>query len=531
MTNPPRPDAILQEISRLSAAGLGAEAERLARAWLADHPGAPPALNALAVVLAKRGAFAEAEGFARSAVAAAPAEAVFQSVLGHVLYRKGDLAGAARAYGAAVALRPGHADWLHNLGIVRAAQGRHEEALAAQRAAQAAGPHRWHAAMEAAALLRKLGHDSQALAAYEDVITAAPDYVPAHQEYTDLAWSLGHDIGGLKSYAFARARVGPRPDLMLAEAETRLRLNQAAPAAELLIQARELAPQDADIANALARALAMRGQKDEARAEFARTLALAPQMVAHRRDFGTFLLAIHDFAAARDMLEPALELAPRDQSILACLALARRLLGDAGWQRLMDVELVREVHLPVPRGFADTASFHHALAEELTARHTHRVAPLDQTLRGGTQTSGRLFDNPSRAVGLLREGIARALEDHVAALSPDAAHPFLSRAGQGFGFAGSWSSCLAPGGFHTNHVHPSGWISSAYYVALPDGEEGALQFGQSQFLLGADDEPLRVVKPAAGKLVLFPSYFWHGTVPFHAAGRRLTVAFDVAAET
>jgi len=26
--------------------------------------------------------------------------------------------------------------------------------------------------------------------------------------------------------------------------------------------------------------------------------------------------------------------------------------------------------------------------------------------------------------------------------------------------------------------------------------------------------------------VLFPSYFWHGTVPFHA-GARLTAAFDV----
>ncbi len=28
-------------------------------------------------------------------------------------------------------------------------------------------------------------------------------------------------------------------------------------------------------------------------------------------------------------------------------------------------------------------------------------------------------------------------------------------------------------------------------------------------------------------LVLFPSYLWHGTVPFDAGGRRLTAAFDV----
>jgi hypothetical protein len=40
----------------------------------------------------------------------------------------------------------------------------------------------------------------------------------------------------------------------------------------------------------------------------------------------------------------------------------------------------------------------------------------------------------------------------------------------------------------------------------------------------------RVVRPEPGKLVLFPSYFWHGTVPFHSEKTRLTVAFDVVPE-
>ena len=31
---------------------------------------------------------------------------------------------------------------------------------------------------------------------------------------------------------------------------------------------------------------------------------------------------------------------------------------------------------------------------------------------------------------------------------------------------------------------------------------------------------------AAGRLVLFPSYMWHGTVPFHDAASRTTIAFD-----
>jgi len=28
-------------------------------------------------------------------------------------------------------------------------------------------------------------------------------------------------------------------------------------------------------------------------------------------------------------------------------------------------------------------------------------------------------------------------------------------------------------------------------------------------------------------LVLFPSYMWHGTIPFHDAQARTTIAFDV----
>ena len=46
--------------------------------------------------------------------------------------------------------------------------------------------------------------------------------------------------------------------------------------------------------------------------------------------------------------------------------------------------------------------------------------------------------------------------------------------------------------------------------------------------LGASDVVERYVKPQPGKLVLFPSYVWHGTVPFTRSAERMTVAFDAA---
>jgi hypothetical protein len=100
-------------------------------------------------------------------------------------------------------------------------------------------------------------------------------------------------------------------------------------------------------------------------------------------------------------------------------------------------------------------------------------------------------------------------------------------------FSGSWSVRLRDAGFHVNHVHPQGWISSALYVALPASEDGRdphagwLTLGEPPRGLIPQTLQGRYIEPKPGRLVLFPSWMWHGTVPF-PSGERLTVAFDVA---
>jgi uncharacterized protein (TIGR02466 family) len=99
-------------------------------------------------------------------------------------------------------------------------------------------------------------------------------------------------------------------------------------------------------------------------------------------------------------------------------------------------------------------------------------------------------------------------------------------------FNGSWSVRLRTMGHHANHVHPRGWISSACYVELPDimnearREDGVLTFAQPSIITTPTLDAEYVVRPEVGMLVLFPSYFWHGTVPFSSDQARLTVAFD-----
>ena len=524
----------------------------------------------MTMLLVGRGAFAEAEDTAKRAVAAAPGEATLVNTLGNIHYKRDRLDEAEAAYSQAVALKPAYAVAWYNLGLVRTAMGRLDEALTAQQQAARHDPrhagawaqigallHRLRRSQEAATALRAavrlapdyaeahclLGHalaassqEEAALAAYRQAIVLKPDYPEAHRAYNDLAWSMGQDVRREPSWRWARQRAGDKPELLVGEAELKLQFGDGAAAEPLLRQAQTAGGKRADIANALGQALTLQRRFSEAEEAYALALRLEPERLRHHQDLATCLLRGDNPAAARAVLEAALARWPGDQLLLGCLTVAYRALGDGRFAQLVDVRLVREFTLPLPPGFSDHRIFNAALAEELERLHTQRAAPLDQTLRHGTQTAGTLFERDSKPIALLHDSIRETVAQYIRELPPDDTHPFLARRSEAFRFAGSWSCRLASAGFHTNHIH-SAWISSAYYVDLPEsvrhGTGGALKFGESQFLLGEEDRPLGEVTPAVGKLVLFPSYYWHGTTPFLDSKARLTVAFDVlpAAET
>jgi hypothetical protein len=184
----------------------------------------------------------------------------------------------------------------------------------------------------------------------------------------------------------------------------------------------------------------------------------------------------------------------------------------------------------------DTAAFLADLRAALEPLHQAGHEPLQQSLRSGSQTPGFLFGRGEPAIAAAREAFRRAVEGWIAGLPDDTAHPFLARKAPSVRFSGSWSVRLWSSGKHVNHIHPEGWMSSAFYVALPPslgtpladgGQAGYIQFGQPPDELGLGLPPRRVVQPRPGRLALFPSYFWHGTVPFEDDAPRMTVAFDM----
>jgi tetratricopeptide (TPR) repeat protein len=231
---------------------------------------------------------------------------------------------------------------------------------------------------------------------------------------------------------------------------------------------------------------------------------------------------------AATLLETVVDTEPDNLSAWALLELAWRMTRDPRHQWL--------IGQPGLYGTQQLALGGHRLediAAALRTLHRARSQPIGQSVRGGTQTAGQLFLRNEPEIRMLTSALAAAIRQFVDGLPPaDPRHPLLRHRNSGMAFGPSWSVRLTGGGFHAAHFHPNGILSSACYIALPDAvaeaeeKAGWLEIGRPPPELSIDLPPLKVFEPEPGRLVLFPSFLFHGTRPF-PSGERLTVAFDL----
>lgn len=124
-----------------------------------------------------------------------------------------------------------------------------------------------------------------------------------------------------------------------------------------------------------------------------------------------------------------------------------------------------------------------------------------------------------------------AVRDYISRLRAEDADLVGRRKRDRYRFAGLWSTRLSHEGYQPNQVHDRGWISGIYCVAYApterprDPHAGWLKFGEPNRPVGRCLAE-RVIEPKVGTLVLFPSYVWHGIIPFEGS-EHLTAAFDI----
>jgi tetratricopeptide (TPR) repeat protein len=382
-------------------------------------------------------------------------------------------------------------------------------------------------------LLGDLGRLEEAAQAYRELLRERPQLLDAHETLARLLPMIGAGEQALDAYEEALT-THPTPELYrsaitaardLKDARTMLRWSEAA---------LEKYGREPDLVAFRGLALGLEGDSEGALAELEPLAAAGFDLVLGHCAY--YRAKLGDLRAAETHALAATEKMPLDQAAWSYLTIIWRLLEDPREAWLADYDrLVMPITIEPPQGFDTTEAFMAQLADDLDELHSSQHHPLEQSLRHGTQTRGLLFDRQIASVRALAGQVRDQIEACVAALPKDDRHPFLGRNSGRVRFAGSWSVRLRSGGFHISHIHHTGWISSALYIslpkevaALPDGASGpgALTFGVPDEALGLDLTPRRVEPPRVGRLVIFPSYFWHGTIPFESAEPRLTVAFD-----
>jgi len=497
-------EAMLSLGQAQQAAGQLAEAERTFRSMLHVQPGLQIAKQCLAGVLLDLDRAPEAEAIMRQALAQGSPNPRQTAAL------------------------------KHNLGIALKKQRRHEEALEALDEAKALVPDMKLVDYNRAATLQQLRRGGDAIDAYRLAVARDPADILAHRELNQLLYRLDRGDEFLKSYDEAMALLPDFASLPLGKADLLYRADRHEEALENFARAAHLSPGSVSAQDGMGLALMSLGRLDEAVRQHEKALAMEPENVGTRINALSTLLRAGEVERARDVAEEGLRREPDHQTYLALWGLALRALGDPREASINDyASQVQVFELDPPEGFSDMESFNHELNAYLDRLHTDKREFLDQTLRGGTQTLDNLFRAGHDPVDKLRAQIDKAVAIYISRMKADETHPLLKYKRDDFRYTDSWSSRLYDCGFHTNHVHPRGWISSAYYVSVPEAaadetaKQGWIKFGEPHIEMGLKDPIRRTVKPRPGTLVLFPSYTWHGTVPFHDKTARTTIAFDV----
>ncbi len=553
------------------ASAAGGELEQAAiyyRQSLSSHARQPEVLNNLANVCQKLGLVEDAEHHyqealslnqcyfdawknlgllylsqhrnddARQALTSAlelnPSNPSVLTAMGNV-YRDGNCyREAADYYNRALEADPRYVNALYNLALCHKGLEQHQQALTCFNKARDIGPHVAQIDLSQGNVMFELGEISEAERYYKSALEKDPNLVLIHETLSEYYWQLGRHDQIETSYRAALADNPTNIALLESFIHTMVACQRIDTARELISigLAQSTTP---ELLYLRAKLHAQDGDYSAARQGFEQSLQQRFSI-----DSAHDLIKLHiltgEYELASGVIDRALTVDSDQQLTWALQGLCWRLTGDERYHWLIDYDrYVQSYTLPTPPGYASLDDFLQTLKTTLLDMHKTQFAPSQQTLLHGTQTPGRLLHKPLVNIQAFKQALAAIVAEYIESLPDDPTHPLLRRKSTHFEFSGSWSVKLYSGGFHVNHVHPQGWISSACYIAMPDHVEGnnpqaaCIKFGESPLNLGSREYVERVIEPAAGQLILFPSYTWHGTYNFDCPSGecRLTAPFDV----
>jgi len=386
------------------------------------------------------------------------------------------------------------------------------------------------------ALLQYTGHINEAITYHQRVVDMDPSDLEVRYNLAKSLVDAGRGDEAIAECESVVAMTSGQPFALSIKGSVLCDLEQFEAAAEVLEQAVAADPANDLALISLGYAQRQLGKPDLA----AETLRQAVKINPHNAGSTAELINI---LTAQDRQQEALTLGENflirhrgERMVLAAYAYALR---DAGREdeahALLDFDqLIHVIDLEKPTGFKSLDSFNQSLAGLITGHPSLLFSPKSKATHGGGQTGELNFDDDA-ALSALGALIHKAVMDRAESFrGADIADQTLMAHPPENWSIRVWGTVLESEGCQTPHNHPLGWLSGVYYVQLPSDmaqagwQSGWLEFGAPpERYMVAREPALRAVEPKEGRLVLFPSYFYHRTKPFRSSGSRVSIAFDV----
>ncbi|MCC5795232.1 MAG: tetratricopeptide repeat protein [Chromatiales bacterium] len=497
---------MLEQAMQAHRAGRLEAAAALYQRILEREPGNLRAARLAGMLAREQGRLDHARRVFEAALAAEPADPLLQGEYGLTLLAAGDLEGAERALRAARSGAPADPRILANLGAVLLYRGRIQAAIDVQRSLVELQPDDPEALCNLAQSLLEAGEGEAALAALDDALDFAPG----------------------------------QPQVLAARGAVLCALEDWSAALPALTDSLAANPGDDIALTNLGYALAALGRHEAAAGTLQRAISVNPDNARATADLLNLLHRLGRSPEADRLGQQFLLRHPGERLVLAAHALLLHDLGqDVAAARVLDAgELVLSEPVNAVPGFDDVASFNAALGDCIAGQPLLEE-PLSKATRGGSQ-SGELDLDAHPALSAFRALVAGAVERMTLQLQArfDPDHPLLIHAGCEWRLR-CWATLLAAGGQQTPHMHPQAWLSGVYYVSVPEeigsvheDESGFIEFGAApERLFVARPPATRRIRPEAGRMLLFPSWLYHSTLPFQASQLRISLAFDVVPVT
>jgi tetratricopeptide (TPR) repeat protein len=445
------------------------------------------------------------------------------------------------------------------LGLIRHQQGKNQDAVELLRQSVQEAPDFVGAHNHLGAILITMDRGREAVESLQKATAIQPKFVAAHSNLGNAFHSAGELEEAEKSYRTALTLDPKNVQANVSLGNLLRHTRKPDEAVKYFSAAIAIAPDSAMIHHFLGNAYRQSGNRDDAIASYRRALELEPSYALAEFDLGLTLKELGQIEEATTYLEKA-DLATSRPLALECLLDLKRYddffamlnvhkdidranLRTAAISAYASNQLARDdphPFCPDPIGHirvvddlvgADgTAEFLSQILDEVGARSSV-YEPLNVTTRGGYQTGGNLFDNPSGALAKLNEIFKEKISNYYDEIKSE--QTIMVREWPRELNLRGWYVRYLNKGYQGGHIHPYGWLTCVIYLSMPekvpDPSEGGIKFTlkDDNYPDILDDVPSLFHVPVNGQIVLFPSSLYHYTVPVTSGEERLMIASDL----